>query len=280
MPQEVAPRFRAWCFTWNNYAEEHIQHCLDMQSKYIVFGREVCPTTGTPHLQGFVYFESPKTRSAVSKLFLGKCWVQFTRGSPADNFNYCTKEEREVFERGVRPRQGKRFDIDDMKKIMDDGGELLECFEADFETTVKYYRGFERYMQAAQRPRTEAPKVYWRWGKSGVGKTRWVYDNYKDVYSKPVGWFDGYRNQDCMLIDDYSPEAIPEKEFLKLTDRYPYMGRVKGSFMHINVPTIVVTCDSPPERFWSGNDLVQVMRRMTVVHVTGEADVDASAATV
>lgn len=260
-------RIRSWIFTWNNYEEDHVDHCKDIECQYMIFGKEVGPKNGTPHLQGYVHFKNGKTMSAVTKLFLKKARLAIARGSGESNFVYCSKDATDVFEKGVRPKQGKRTDIDGIKEIIDEGGGLLECFNADFEMTCRMYKGFEKYMQVSQKPRSEPPKVYWRWGAAGEGKTRWVYDTFTNVYSKPEEWYDCYRNQDCMLIDDYDASTIKTKELLKLTDRYPFMGKVKGSFMHVNVPNIVITCDSPPSRFWSGNDLEQISRRMTIVEV-------------
>jgi len=49
---------RDWCFTLNNYKaiDEAILRQLD--SKYLIYGYETAPETGTPHLQGYVYFEN------------------------------------------------------------------------------------------------------------------------------------------------------------------------------------------------------------------------------
>ncbi len=47
---------RRFCWTLNNYTEEDVdglQKDLAELCKFAIFGREVCPTTGTEHLQGF-----------------------------------------------------------------------------------------------------------------------------------------------------------------------------------------------------------------------------------
>ena len=44
------------CFTINDYSEEDIQEMKMFGTEYctyIVFGKEIAPSTGTPHLQGY-----------------------------------------------------------------------------------------------------------------------------------------------------------------------------------------------------------------------------------
>lgn len=62
IPLDVAPtrhtRSRGWCFTINNYTELDVAQvkALEEPSSAIIAGYEVAPTTGTPHIQGYVYF--------------------------------------------------------------------------------------------------------------------------------------------------------------------------------------------------------------------------------
>lgn len=259
-------RTRGWCFTWNNYSEKDIVTCRGLKSVYTVFGKEIAPTTGTPHLQGYFYFKEATTRSALCKKIKGAS-VRAAKGNAEQNQRYCSKEG-EVYECGVPPHQGERKDLESIKKIIDDGGRLLDCFEGDFGTTCKYYKAFEKYISLKQKKRNkdDPHEVHWRWGVAGCGKSEFAYNNYKDVYNKPLGWFDQYANEECLLIDDFDDRTMESKDFLKLLDRYPYMGKTKGSFVHITSRVIVITSDHPPSYFWKqGNDLDQVIRRMTTV---------------
>lgn len=87
---KLAPA-RNWCFTWHKYPEEWHQ-CLVDQPKLSGFcvGQEVCPTTGTKHLQGWVQFKMkgrPFSLTLPRDLHWEKC-----KGSEEANFTYCTKE--------------------------------------------------------------------------------------------------------------------------------------------------------------------------------------------
>lgn len=50
---------KQWCFTWtwNNYTDNNINlinNAVDANLfKYIDYGKEIAPSTGTPHLQGY-----------------------------------------------------------------------------------------------------------------------------------------------------------------------------------------------------------------------------------
>lgn len=57
--KDYGPRGRSWVFTHNNYTDEDIRRYDSLKCERIFIGKEVAPTTGTPHLQGFVRFAQP-----------------------------------------------------------------------------------------------------------------------------------------------------------------------------------------------------------------------------
>lgn len=94
-------RGRAWCFTLNNYTtgdwnfiRAALKDCV-----YGVVGKEV-GESGTPHLQGFVYFEAAKTYSAVKKFFRAPSMhVEGMQGTFKEASEYCMKDG-DFFESG------------------------------------------------------------------------------------------------------------------------------------------------------------------------------------
>ena len=105
---------RGWCFTINNYADETIVALKAIECQYLVFGRETAPSTGTQHLQGFVYFDSPKRFSALKKLLPEGAHIEKAKGNCIQNREYCTKDGA-FEEQGTLPSQGKRTDIKQSK---------------------------------------------------------------------------------------------------------------------------------------------------------------------
>ncbi len=47
-------RYRNIVFTWNNYTLEEYYYILESDIwTYVIVAKEICPDTGTPHLQGY-----------------------------------------------------------------------------------------------------------------------------------------------------------------------------------------------------------------------------------
>lgn len=95
-------RSRAYCFTYNNYTEEDLQKLLNYSlANYVIIGREIAPTTGTPHLQGYMRFTNAIRFVSLVKAFPG-VHFEVAKGTFEQNVNYCCKENNFV-ERGERP---------------------------------------------------------------------------------------------------------------------------------------------------------------------------------
>lgn len=142
----MAPRIRAknWFFTWNNYPEnvtdiisEKLQQLCQNENNEVVYrvhGFETAPTTGTPHVHGFIQF------SNVVSNPLGKLWsggngqsVRWERAKkPQESITYC-KKHGNFFEFGTfEQKQGKRSDLDkfyDAVKDAYDAGYNLDYAE-------------------------------------------------------------------------------------------------------------------------------------------------------
>lgn len=109
---------KSYVFTLNNYTDDQVAALADLvpgTATYVGFGYETAPTTGTPHLQGYLVFTTRRTLgSARSRLPQG-IHLQRSRGSPAQAIAYCEKEG-DFHEYGDRPvGQGARTDIDRFK---------------------------------------------------------------------------------------------------------------------------------------------------------------------
>lgn len=83
-------RSRCWVFTINNYTEEQENRLQAWKSRYMVYGRETAPSTGTRHLQGYVCLANPAKLSAI-RAKIGAGWYKPAKGTPAQNLKYCSK---------------------------------------------------------------------------------------------------------------------------------------------------------------------------------------------
>lgn len=87
------PQSKRWCFTVNNYdpLDEESLRLLGLSCKYLIFGREVS-STGTPHLQGFVLFETNYRFAAVVALFPNGTHLEVAKAASHTAAAYCKKD--------------------------------------------------------------------------------------------------------------------------------------------------------------------------------------------
>ena len=231
----------------------------------MIIGKEIAPTTGTPHYQGFIRLKNAMTFHTIQK-FLTRARIVVANGNDFQNQKYCAEDGNLLFEHGEPTEQGKRSDLKEIAQLIKNKKITLEeiMFEHP-EMYLRYSRSFEKMFNAVMTPRSTPPQVFWRWGLAGTGKTRFCIENHPDHYVKDgTMWWDGYKQQEAIIIDDFDNQ-IPYRTLLRMLDRYVYQGQVKGGYVQIDSPYIYITCEFPPEHYWFGNELAQVKRRLTSV---------------
>jgi len=264
MPTSVSLRTRGICFTQNNWTPESyaaLQDYAKDQCVYMVLGKEIAPTTGTPHLQGFLYYENPRhyPNTKFREISLA-CHDEPMRGSPRQAANYC-KEDGDFWEFGEVPAQGARADWDAALQQLQDTKSVINVIDTQ-PHLIPCIRALERYKQISQKGIHRDVKVIVLVGPPGCGKTRFAWDKYPDLYSKPDGaWFDGYDGQDTILLDDYYGH-LPYAQLLKMCDRYPLLLPVKGGFVPATYTTIIITSNTRP-MFWYPGAVDAFNRRIT-----------------
>lgn len=113
---------RSWAFTINNPTGEDEVTLARLATsptvRYLVYGREVAPTTGTLHLQCFVYLSDAKSTSALQTWHGQRTWhFEPCRSSNSVNIAYC-KKEGNFTEFGTAPSQGLRVDFDVVRDMV------------------------------------------------------------------------------------------------------------------------------------------------------------------
>lgn len=113
-------------FTICNYTEDDITNLKKLPSTYIVFGLEIAPTTGTPHIQGFLQMK-PTTVKSLKRQFRNMRFASLYKNStPQAAAEYCKKEDTNYHEHGTITEQGKRTDIADMREMAYEGLSAVE----------------------------------------------------------------------------------------------------------------------------------------------------------
>lgn len=90
-----------YCFTLNNYLDSEIDAIIDSDLyTYIVIGKEIAPTTGTPHLQCYIQLKSKKRLSYIQKHINSRAHYEIAKGTAEDNVKYC-KKDGNFIEKGI-----------------------------------------------------------------------------------------------------------------------------------------------------------------------------------
>lgn len=260
---------RRWCFTINNYGDADEVTVGALKAKYLIFGREIS-TTGTPHLQGFVIFKAMMRLARLKKLIPRAHW-EIAKSTSLACSEYC-KKEGNYFEEGTLSQQGRRTDLEACKDIIDKGGSLHEVADQCFGCYLKYTKGLKEYQLLVQ-PKYEHDDVrgLWIFGEPGSGKSRYVRDNYDEIYWKPQNkWFDGYSGEDVILIDDLDKGGTFLSHYLKIWgDRYACTGETKGGTVNLTHKKIIITSNYHPSDLWPDDDklLEAILRRYEVMEI-------------
>ena len=251
--------------------------------RYICMGREVAPTTGREHWQGWCMFHHNITRAlAARRLGVALDGCQIMKGTVEQNDTYCRKEGKTV-EWGKKPRdgQGRRSDLETYLQRVQDGATEEQLLEEAPATWAVYGRRGEAaraLMRRGPRPllgvrRTWNTEVRVWWGsKTGTGKTRaavaWLTEaegaSYDDC-SQSGNFLIGYTNNENVLIDDFSPMGMTRSLFLRMTDRYQVTINCKyKDDTQWNPKKLAITSNYNPITWYTEADAV--MRRLD--HVT------------
>lgn len=267
---------RGWCFTWNNYPHDFEDYVKDWSSvQYLIAGRETAPDTGTPHLQGYVYFANPRTLKGLKRLHSTIHWEPARTMGPA--IEYCKKSDPEPFIIGEEPMQGDRTDLKRCRELVEEGG-LQRVAEEMPECIIKYASGMrllEKLVNDKKQKKThEARDVRWFWGPPGSGKTKTAFEEGAEVLVSIEGkrFFCGYEGQETVVLDDLRPDQINFTKLLHILDRYPVRVEDKGTSMPWLAKTIWITCIIPPEQFeeqFPTEMKGQLTRRVTSVRYFG-----------
>jgi len=271
-------KFRGFVFTLNNYTNDDIDRLTKLVCKYCIWGKETAPETGTPHLQGYVYFASAKTLSAAKKAISTRCHLESQRGTFDQAIEYCKKagDWTEIGSKPLNQKEKGESEIarwDKAKEIAISGGDL-KTIPSDI-----YIRCYGNLKRIAMEHRAESYQLadteeehLWYYGPSGTGKSRKAREENPDAYLKMCNkWWDDYNYQDTVIIEDFDMVHKVLCHHIKIwADRYPFPVEVKGGKMDIRPKKIIITSNYHPSEIWeTEQDLQPVLRRFKVVRFGG-----------
>ena len=277
------PRVRSkrWCFTLNNPSLEEkesiqkilgdLRECSEVSIKgvditYLIYGEEQVTTL---HYQGYLELKS-KTSMSTLKRFLKRAHWEKAKGTSKQASEYCKKDGQFEEAGTMLPGQGARTDLMEIKAQIEEGVDEKEIASNFFSRWVVYRRSFQAYAALIGNKRGWQTRTHVYWGKTGTGKTRFVWDQVMDSSVWTPGdykWFDGYSGQDIVIIDDFRGEYQLQM-LLKLLDRYPMQVPVKGGFTEWAPKKVYITSNINPNEWYPLADrysLAAMFRRFDLV---------------
>jgi len=282
-------RSRDWCFTINNYqnlAPGVLATLKEKMSagKYWILGKEVCPTTGTPHLQGFFWLENARTWSAIRRMLAPTgAWFKKCRGTAWQNFVYCSKM-KDFEEWGRRPHDEKesaqaRGEASKRKHAeaigMAERGEFKRLRSEEPALYVQRYNTFKSIYKDSlghvEKPLAQLDN-WWFYGPTGSNKSRTARAENPRIFKvnpeKPH-WWCNYNGEECVLVDDIDPNhAKPMTWFVKVVaDHYPFDCEYKGGMLYnVRPKRVICTSNWTIEEVFGANspDTPAILRRFNV----------------
>lgn len=240
-------RTRAWVFTINNFTEGE-KHNVELQIARAKYGIAEIEhqDAGTPHIQGYIYWENPKRFNEAKSLISLRAHIEPAKGNPKQNYDYCSKENTVFAKKPLPNNAGK----DNFLEMWNDMQNLtIDEFMNKYPKEWYYHRdNVMRVMIDFQMKNISVydglleEKNIWIYGEPGVGKSRWAASNgeqcetYKKNFNK---WWDGYNlmTTKIVILEDYPtlPQGQALAQHLKIWgDRYPFTAECKGSHMLVD----------------------------------------------
>lgn len=257
-------RSRSYVFTLNNYDKAEELSVQLIKCKYLLYGREV-GESGTPHLQGLIYFENAISFNSIKKK-IPRAHIEVTIDNQA-SIVYC-KKGGDFYEYGEPPTPGKRTDIEEIREDLEAGATMRTVIQkARSMPSIKYA---ETYFKYFEKPRNWKPTVTWFHGPTGSGKSRRAFeeceklDDEETYVAMSTGrWFEGYDGHSKVIIDDMRKDFMKFHELLRLLDRYAMRVECKGGSRQFVAKHIYITsCYHPEELFETREDVKQLTRRI------------------
>lgn len=283
-PKQGAAKTRNWFFTSFLTDDDQRRPVWDaVEMQYLVYQLERCPESGKLHWQGAVKFKSHLRRSeAQSRMQLPDCHFKPTRDWTSA-VRYCKKVETRIsgpWEFGKDIDRGFRRDIDEVVTLVKADASLKRIAECCPREYIKFHKGINALRIALQEPPGIDRKCVLLLGDTGVGKTRFVMDNYPGNYNvfdlvKP--WFDGYDGQEVVLFDECGEGMLGYNILKQLCDRYPFRVPCKGGSTPWMAKVVFMTSNCTIREWYPKAKDVHIRaleRRIKTIHIGMDGNCD------
>lgn len=227
---------------------------------YLIWELEICPTTGTPHVQGYVRFNNRMRFNQLQALLPHGAHIEPARDPEHVNKAYCSKDRRgddwgEFGNYIPEMRQGRRSDLSRVAEQVQQGTSMREIAEAYPEQWIRYHAGIESLRRKLQPvpPTKRTITTIWLWGVSGVGKTHRIMMSYPDIYVTADGPdpFGDYAGEKEILMDEFSDQDLTIRAMNKYLGGFRTPIRSRYWNKTPLWEKVFITSNAAPETFYS-----------------------------
>jgi len=280
-----------YIFTYNNYTnegEEALKQWLALNAKYAVYGHEVAPTTGTPHLQGYLSLRKKMRMTTLQgkmREINVNLSLQIAKASANENRVYCTKADKDnLFECGdINACSSVRSDLREVAEKIREGKGIYDVYESNPTTFIQYHAGIKAAVALEEKklcPNIREVTVSVFYGDAGTGKTHTaveICNAMKMEYyfaNSPQGglvWWDLYDREPAIIIDDFKGWIKPHDLF-RILDKYQFRLPVRGAVRYAFYTHVFITSNYAPLTWYSDEVIFErqaLLRRLHNVHLYG-----------
>jgi len=230
--------------------------------EYMLVAREL-HQDGTPHIHVFLTLNK-KLNTTSAKYFdiAGYHGNYQTARDSDDVIEYLKKSDKEPLSYGqyvgnsqtaVQKRAVKNRQMLSMPphELVDKGLIHISQYKQVKEAIQMYH------VDKIEVPEYMPKECIWIYGKTGIGKSRYIRDNYSgQFFNKPMNkWWCAYECQRIVLIDDFDMGGQCLGHKLKTwADCYSFTAEVKGSVVKPVIDKFFVTSQYLPRDIWCPGD--------------------------
>lgn len=277
-------RSNRWTFTVANPGEwrPDWEELRDNGALYMIYQLEIAPSTGTPHLQGYIRFDGVKRGGTFKRWLRPEAHIEKARGDEQSNKDYCSKDESRAPDElphefgefdAQAGKQGRRSDIEGIVNLVAARAKEREIALAHPEFYLTHPSGVQAYLIVAgpEAPLERAVDVRVYWGPTGTGKTHRVLHEDPHTYMVQPGrdpWGQ-YHGQAAICFDEFKDELWPIQSMNRFLDKWrlPLDRRYRDTFAAWT--RVTICSNSSPLSWYPREDLpiVQAFQRRIAGHV-------------
>ncbi len=182
--------------------------------------------------------------------------------------------------------QGRRTDLLNVKRKIDEGMSNEQLWDEEFSTMVHNYKAMGEYKRIKSKPKQnvyikyQMPIVMLFVGPTGTGKSELAHilaprlgSWFKVPAAKGSGlYFDAYDGEEVLVIDEMDGNRMKPTTMNELCDKYPNSLPVhcQGN-VYSKAKYIIICSNYLPKYWWRKHNISSFMRRISVLWFSGKS---------